>query len=339
MSLTNVPRVSLGRLPTPLHELPNLSAPLAIQRILAKRDDLSGLAMGGNKVRHLEFILHQVKQEGADVVISTAPSQSNFCVQLAAGARRLGMNSVFVLSSAIAHPETQGNLLLQNILGSDVRFFEGALSGDNYRSNIARVMREVADDLREKGRKPVIINFITETSPYLPFSVLGYVEAVEEVRQQLTEQGIVAHYMIAPVSSGITYAGLLLGVKLLGLPLGVIGISSTYRKDMLVDKIVDDCNRTAKFLGVDIAVAPEDVEVYDDYVGEGHGIMTRECEDAIRLVAQTEGIFLDPVYTGKSMAGLIDLVKNGRFKPTDNVVFVHTGGIPALFALHKEIVR
>ncbi len=339
MSLVKLPRISLGLLPTPLHELPNLSASLGSQRIFAKRDDLTGLAMGGNKVRHLEFILPQVKQEGADIIISTAGSQSNFCVQLAAAARRLNMNAAFVLFSGAAHPETQGNLLLQNILASEVRFLEDTPSSDNYQSNIARALNEVADELREKGRKPVIINFVTKMSPYLPLAVSGYIEAAEEIWQQLLKQKIAARYIIVPSASGATYAGLLLGVKLLSLPLKIIGIATYEGKDTLVSKIVDSANQTAKFLGLDMTVAPEEIEVYDDYLGEGYGIMTRECEDAIRLVAQTEGIFLDPIYTGKAMAGLIDLVKKGRFKPTDTVVFIHTGGIPALFAYHKEIAR
>ena len=339
MSLVKLPRIRLGLLPTPLHELPNLSASLAGQRLFAKRDDLTGLAMGGNKTRHLEFILPQVKQEGADVIISTAGSQSNFCVQLAAAARRLNMNAVFIFFSGATHPETQGNLLLQNILASEVRFLNGTLSSDNYQSNIARVLNEVANELRGKGRKPVIINFVTKMSPYLPLAVSGYIEAVEEIWQQLLEQKIDARYIVVASASGATYAGLLLGVKLLRLPIKIIGIAAAEGKDMLMSKIVDSANQTAKFLGLDMAITPGDVEVYDDYLGEGYGIITRECEDAIRLVAQTEGIFLDPVYTGKAMAGLIDLIKKGRFKSTDTIVFIHTGGIPALFAYDKEIAR
>jgi D-cysteine desulfhydrase family pyridoxal phosphate-dependent enzyme len=337
MSLVKLPRIRLGLLPTPLHELPNLSASLAGHRLFAKRDDLIGLAMGGNKTRHFEFILPQVKQEGADVIISTAGSQSNSCVQLAAAARRLNMNAAFVLCSASAHPEMQGNLLLQNILASEVRFFGGALSSDNYQSNIAQVLNEVADELRGKGRKPVIINLVTKMSPYLPLAVSGYIEAVEEIWQQLLEQKIHAHYIVVSCASGATYAGLLLGVKLLRLPIKIIGIAAFESKDMLMSRIVDSGNQTAKFLGLDMAIAPGEVEVYDDYLGERHGIITRECEDAIRLVAQTEGIFLDPVYTGKAMAGLIDLIKKGRFKSTDTIVFIHTGGVPALFAYNKEI--
>lgn len=337
--IEKLPRVKLGFFPTPLTEAKQLSSVLGGPRILLKRDDLTGLAMGGNKTRHLEFILPQVKQEGADVIVSTAGSQSNFCVQLAAAARRLDMNSAFVLFSEAAHPETQGNLLLQNILASEVRFLEGTLSNDNYRANIARALNEVADELREKGRKPVIINFVTEMSPYLPLAVCGYIEAIGEIRQQLMEQKIAAHYIFVPVASGCTYAGLLLGVKLLSLPLKIIGIATSEAKDKLMSKIIDTANQTAKFLGLDMTITPGDVEIYDDYMGEGYGKMTRECEDATRLVAQTEGIFLDPIYTGKTMAGLIDLVKKGRFKPTDTVVFIHTGGIPALFAYNREIAR
>jgi len=249
------------------------------------------------------------------------------------------MNAVFIFFSGAAHPETQGNLLLQNILASEVRFLEGTRSSDNYQSNIARVLNEVADELREKGRKPVIINFVTKMSPYLPLAVSGYIEAVEEIWQQLLEQKIDAQYIVVSSDSGATYAGLLLGVKLLRLPIKIIGISAAESKDRLMSRIVDSANLTAKFLGLDMAITPGDVEVYDDYLGEGYGIITRECEDAIRLVAQTEGIFLDPVYTGNAMAGLIDLIKKGRFKSTDTIVFIHTGGIPALFAYDKEIAR
>ena len=335
MSLTNLPCVSLVSKPTPLHELPNLSARLGGPRILIKREDLTGFALGGNKTRQLEFIMADLKQKGYDAVISTAGSQSNWCLQLAAAARKLNMEAGFVLFSGI-HPEKRGNLLLHHILGSNIRILEGQFRTGHYWANVLQVMDEMADDFRRKGRKPAMVNFLFK-SPYSVLAIASWVDGAEEIWQQLQDKKIDARHIILAQGSGTQPSGLIVGFKLLNAPIEVIGISVSRPYDECIENVVTGANETAKFLEVDVLITPNEVTVYSDYMGEGYGIMTKECIEAIRLVAQTEGIFLDPVYTGKAMAGLIDLIHKGRFTSKDTVLFIQTGGLPALFVYDEAL--
>lgn len=346
MSLINRPRINLGNWPTPLHDLTNLSANLGGPRILIKRDDLAGLAMGGNKARQLEFIMAEIQQKGYDTVISTAGSQSNWCCQLAAAARRLKMEAAFVLFSGV-HPEMQGNLLLHNILGSEIRILDGQLKmvdnrvvrTGNYGTDASRVINEMLGEFRKKGRNPIMIDHTNINDPFIHLGVSGWVEAADEIQQQLHAQKIEAQYLVCAQGSGVTHAGLVLGLKLLKLPLNVIGIAVSRPKDEGVNNVVVAASETAKSHGLDVSVTPKEVIVYDDYIGEGYGVMTEGCRKAIKLLAQTEGIFVDPVYTGKAMAGLIDLIHKGRFTSRETVIFVHTGGIPGLFPYDEELTK
>jgi L-cysteate sulfo-lyase len=338
-AIENLPRVRLGCYPTPLTEARHLSSILGGPRLLIKREDLSGLALGGNKCRRLEFILAEAKRQGADAVISTAGSQSNYCVQVAAAARRLDMKASFVLVSGI-HNEPQGNLLLQTILGSDVEILELTELDEIFVKGgaVAQSMERVADDLRAKGYNPFIIRHdIPDPSAIL--SPVGWVNAADELLTQLRDQNIEAQYVVVANSGGVTQAGLVLGLRYLKANYEVIGISNLRNKDAAAAAVTGHINALSDLLSLGVKVTSDELEIYDSYIGEGYGIPTKECIDAIRLVAQTEGIVLDPVYTAKAMAGLIDLIKEGRFKSTDTIIFIHTGGIPALFAYHKEIVR
>ena len=326
-----LPRIVLGHWPTPLHELPRLSATLGGPRLFIKRDDLTGLALGGNKCRKLEYVLADAQQKGIDTLITSGSSQSNHALQTAAAARRLGMEPYLVLVKGV-HVETQGNLLLQNILNSAVNIVEVADPGEVF-SAMPEKMNELADELRSKGRNPLVIPAGAE----IPLGTAGWVNAAEEIGRQLKEQKIDAQYVVLAHSGGGTQAGLVLGFKQLNLPLTVVGISVIYKKDQAVDEVVTLVNDTAKLLALDAAVTRDEVMVFDDYIGQGYGIPSRECIDAIRLVAQTEGIFLDPVYSGKGMAGLIDLIRKGQFTSQDTVIFIHTGGAPAVFAYHQEL--
>ncbi|GAJ15049.1 unnamed protein product, partial [marine sediment metagenome] len=199
-------------------------------------------------------------------------------------------------------------------------------------------MDRVADDLRAKGYKPFIVRSTLPDISTILASV-GWVNAADELITQLKAQNMDAQYVILAMGSGMTQAGLILGSKYLGANYHVMGISASLSTDAAVAKVTEKVDAVSDFLGLGVKAVPAEVEVNDSYIGEGYGIPTKECIDAIRLVAQTEGIFLDPVYTGKAMAGLIDLVKKGRFKPTDTIIFIHTGGIPALFAYDIEIAR
>jgi len=331
-SIAKLPRVTLGNYPTPLMEARHLSAALGGPRIIIKRDDLTGLALGGNKCRKLEYVLADAQQRGIDTLISTGSSQSNHALQTAAAGRKLGMETYLVLVKGV-HVETQGNLLLHNILNSAVNILDVAEPSEMF-TTLLKKMNELADELRSKGRNPLVIPAGAE----VPLGTAGWVNAAEEIGQQLKEQKIDAQYVVLALGGGGTQAGLVLGFKQLKLPLDVVGISVLYKKkSKAIDEVVTLFSETAKLLAFDVAVTPDEVTVYDDYIGQGYGIITDDCIEAIRLVAQTEGIFLDPVYTGKAMAGLIELIRKGQFTPKDTVVFVHTGGLPAVFAYQQEL--
>lgn len=336
-AIEKLPRIPLGIYPTPLIEARQLSSILGGPQIFIKREDLSGLALGGNKCRKLEFILGEARKRGADVVISTASSQSNFCLQLAAAARKIGMKASFILIKGV-HNEIQGNLLLHNILDSNVEILELTDLRDAFGGIVSEKMDRVAEDLRAKGHRPFIMR---HTIPDIA-AILGavsWVTVADELITQLRNQKIDAQYVIVANGSGGTQAGLQLGSKYLGAKYHVIGMPVLNHKDAAVQAVIKNTDAVSDFLGLGIQMMPDELEIHDAYIGEGYGRPTKEGIDAIRLVAQTEGIFLEPVYTAKAMAGLIDLIKKGRFKSTDTIVFIHTGGIPALFAYHQEVVR
>lgn len=333
MPLVKLPRLRLANLPTPLVGAPRLAATLGGPPIFIKREDLTGLALGGNKARKLEFVLADALQRGIDTLITTGSSQSNFALQLAVAARKLGMEPYLVLFRGV-HPETQGNLLLQDILSSKVSIIETVNPHEGFGETIFRKMNEIADELRGKGHNPLIV----PAGAFMPLGTAGWVDAAEEIWRQLQEQKIDARYLVVATGTGGTQAGLAIGAKELGSPFEVIGVSVLYNSAEAVKRIVNEGNNTAKFLGLKARLDPEEVRVYDEYMGEGYGVITKSCAEAIRLVAQTEGIFLDPVYTGKAMSGVIDLINKGKFGAEDSIVFVHTGGVPALFAYHKELV-
>ena len=331
-AIAKLPRVILGAYPTPLDDCQRLSAALGGPRILIKRDDLTGLALGGNKCRKLEFILGDALKRGIDTVIGTGGSQSNFALQLAAAARKLKMEPYLVLLRD-AHPEKQGNLLLHDILDANVFQVERSEVPDASGPAMVARMNALAEELRQKGKNPLVI----PVGGHTPTAAAGWVNAADETREQLKARKTEAQYFIITNGSTGTQAGLELGVKYLKLPTKVIGISVSRKNPEATKGVVDMANETARLLNMKVSFAPEEVTVYDNYIGEGYGKMTEECRQAIKLVARTEGIFLDPVYTGKTMAGLIDLIKKGKITSKDTVVFFHTGGVAALFAYTKEL--
>lgn len=331
MSIVKLPQVALGHWPTPLHELLHLSDTLGGPRIFVKRDDLTGLALGGNKCRKLEYVLGDAKQRGIDTLITSGSSQSNFALQMAAAARMLEMEPYLLLVKG-AHVETQGNLLLHNILNSVVNILDIVDPGEMF-TTMPKKMNELADELRSQGRNPLVI----PAGASNPLGTAGWVDAAEEIGQQLEDQKIDVQHVLLANGGGGTQAGLVLGFKYLKLPLNVIGISVLNEKTKAINAVVTQVNETAKLLGLNVVVTPEEVTVYDDYVGQGYGIPTKECIEAIKMVAQTEAIFLDPIYTGKAIAGLTDLINRGYLSKKDTVLFIHTGGVAADFAYNEEL--
>ena len=324
------PRLRLASLPTPLDEAPRLSARLGL-RVLLKRDDQTGLALGGNKARKLEFLVAEARALGADVVVTTGGSQSNHARITAAACRRAGLDCHLVLDRGI-HPEQQGNLLLDELLGAHVHW----LDSQDPAEATAR-MEVVAQELRAAGRRPHLI----PRGGSVPAGAIGYAAFVPELLEQLGAMGLEPTHLYLCTGSTGTHSGVLTGLTAVGagmtLPMTLQGISVSRDSAQQSSKVRDLTNRTLETLGLGVRIGQEDVRVDDAYRGPGYGIPTAATMEAIRIVAMDEGVILDPVYTGKGMAGLIDHARSDRLGPDDVVIFLHTGGSPALFAYHQEL--
>ena len=328
MHLTELPRIRLGQLPTPLEEAKRLSDALGGPRIFFKRDDLTGIGLGGNKVRKLEFIIGKALEEGADTLVVCGGFQSNMARVSAAMANRVGMKVELVLGGLPGEPRPPiANLLLDHLLGAEIR-----LVNTVPRWEFGEFLHEVAEELRSEGRRP----FVLEPGGSSPEGMAGYFSATLEMARQFSEQGIEPSRIFVAVGSGSTFGGLALGAMHVNPSFEVVGISVSRMSDYLSEKIPQLTTDANELLGLDKGVRGEDLTTYDQYIGEGYGALTDGACEAIRLVAQTEGVFLDPVYTGKCMAGLVDLVRKGIVGKDETVVFIHTGGSPALFAYEKD---
>ena len=321
MQFTGFPRVRLAHLPTPLEEMKNFSKALDGPRLFVKRDDSTGLGFGGNKIRKLEFLMGEALERKADTVITTGGVQSNHARQTAAAAKKLGMEAILLLRGEQPE-EGKGNLLLDRILGAQVRFVQASDFLE-----VDQAAYELGSELEASGKRPYVIPLGGST----PTGSLGYAAAALEIVGQIQEMGLRVDTVVVANGSAGTQAGLVLGFKALNSGILVIGISVSRSRDALSAQVLDLGNRTAEKLGVEIRLDPEDVVVYQDYVGAGYAIPTKEGVAAIKLLARTEGLFLDPVYTSKAMAGLIDLIGKGVLKKEQNVLFMHTGGSPGLF--------
>lgn len=328
--ISRVPRVPLGCYPTPLVEAKGLSRALGGPRILIKRDDLSGLALGGNKCRQIEFLMGYAREKGFDTILYgrgyKKKNQSNYAVQLIAAGKKTGIGiRICMRGDPPSSMETSGNDLLQAIMAPEVSWLGDSETHDDF---VSMVLRE-ADRLREEGRSPYIMQTIYRNQT--PIERIGWVNAAGEIDEQLKALNIDADYLVIAHSQGGTQSGLVVGAKYLKATFKVIGISVKFPRDKQILELDRMTNETANYLGLGIQFAENEMIVYDEYIGNDYDSITPGSVEAIQLVAQTEGIFLDPVYTGKSMAGLIDLIRKGRLTSKETVVFVHTGGTPAIF--------
>jgi L-cysteate sulfo-lyase len=319
MRFDDIPRVKLAALPTPLEPLKNLSKKLGGPQLFLKRDDMTGLATGGNKTRILEFILGDAMSLGADIIVTGANPQSNFVRQTTAATRKLGLDLVLVISDEKPQ-EVNGNLLLTMIMGAEIRFVGG------HEADLGPKMEKVAQELRESGRNPYVIHKFGS----VPKGAVAYVNAFMELESQIKQQGLGVNKVVVSSAAG-TYGGLCLGAMAAKSDIEITGIAISERSDNWEQTLTDLINGTSAHLGLDIEFGPDDINVNIDYIGDGYAIPTEGMVEAIKLVAQTEGVLLDPIYTGKGMAGLIDLIKKGVFTRDDKVVFWHTGGVPSLF--------
>lgn len=337
------PRVELIHRPTPLRKLARLTEKLGGPEIFIKRDDLTGLAFGGNKSRKLELIVGDMIKKKADAVITWASTQSNWCMQTAAAARKFGIQPTLVLfRTTDLSPEIDGNLLLDVILGADIRIREDAEKGKGVKAAQAFVvMEEIAQEVRSRGLKPYLVavgGSLVGGDMDRPLGAVSYVEAFAEMIDQAATEGFTPDHVVHSTGSGGTQAGLVVGAKALTDNCRVLGISVSEPKGPFsedVQKIAVECDEA---LDLGLGIGPADVIVNDEYLGSGYGAVGRDVADVIRLIFQSEGIVLDPVYTAKAMAGLVDLVKKGVFKKSDRIVFYHTGGTPALFPYRRELL-
>ena len=330
MLLSRFPRVELAHLPTPLETLPNLSAHLDGPEIYVKRDDCTGLAGGGNKTRKLEFAIAHALEQGADTIVTVGALQSNHVRQTAAAARTLGLGCEILLEHRIADPSeayrNSGNVLLDRIFGANIHEYPAGTDFDTASS-------EIIDAVRASGRKPYFIPGGASNH----IGALGYVNFIIELLGQANARGLVIDHIVTATGSAGTQAGLIAGLRAMHSNIPLLGISVQYPKEQQEEKVYEIAVATAEYIGAPDCVARNDIVVNSDYIGEAYGIPTPEMNEAVMLVARLEGLLLDPVYTGKTMAGLIDLIGRGEFKDTENVLFLHTGGTAALFAYVDQL--
>lgn len=325
MQTGGVPRVRFANTPTPLQEAENLTEAIGGPRILIKRDDLTGLAFGGNKTRILEFVMGDAAAKEADVILANAGWHSNWCSQVAAAAKRLGMDVILFKEAAedgYDPEEYDGNQLLHFLLGADIRAFSS-------RDRVLKAKEEALKALKDEGRNPYDAN----ESPY---ACVGYADCIMEVVYQANRMGVKIDYIVHASGSGMTQSGLILGSLALNSNIKVLGVNITPTKD-LQEKIARRVNAGAELLGLNIGVSGRDILLNNDYLAGGYGIIDKRVVEAMELLARTEGIFVDPVYSAKALAGLIDLSEEGYFSKDDVVIFLHTGGVAGIFPYRGTI--
>jgi len=325
MNLDVLPRVPLGFFPTPLEDLPRLSAALGGPRILVKRDDQTGLAGGGNKTRKLEFSVGEAIRQGADTLITMGGVQSNHCRQTAAAAARTGLRCVLVLRGN-PPPAWNGNLLLDSLAGARVVF-----SGTRSREDVAA---ETVEKERVAGHRP----FLIPVGASDEIGSVGYVPAIGELAEQLRTQGVHADRIVVASSSFGTQAGMVVGARAIGFEPAITAIAIDSSALQLQESVAELAGKVAARLGLALKFHPGEIEGYDGYLGGGYAVMGDPEREAIELAGRTEGLLLDPVYTGRAMAGLIDLVRTGVFGKDETIVFWHTGGSAALFAYAEQLM-
>jgi L-cysteate sulfo-lyase len=323
--------VQLAHLPTPLELMPRLSEHFGGPDIYVKRDDCTGLGTGGNKTRKLEFVMADAVANTADVVVTQGAVQSNHVRQTAAAARKLGMDCEVVFENRVAEPSdaylNSGNVLLDRIFGANLRDVEKGTDMD-------AAMQDVAEELRGKGRTPYIIPGGASNR----IGALGYVGCALELISQANERGIVFDHVLHATGSAGTQAGLVTGLKATHANIPLTGIGVNAPRDVQEEKVYQLAIETAEYVGAPGIVQREDVVANCDYVGKGYGIPTKAMNDAIMLAARLEGLLFDPVYSGKGLAGMFDLIEKGHFNDARNIVFIHTGGVAGLFAYADQLV-
>ncbi|MDH3339253.1 MAG: D-cysteine desulfhydrase [Gammaproteobacteria bacterium] len=329
MPLADFPRVPLAHLPTPLEHLPRLSKHLGGPGIYVKRDDCTGLATGGNKTRKLEFSMAEALQRGADTIVTVGAVQSNHVRQTAAAACKLGLKCEVLLEHRVVDPSeyysNSGNVLLDRIFGANLREYPGGTDFDE-------AMSDVAAEVTANGGKPYLIPGGASN----PVGALGYVNCAMELLQQLDERDLDIGHIVTATGSAGTQGGLIVGLKAMKSAIPLLGIGVNAPTEEQEQKVYELACETAEYIGKPGIVAREDVVANCDYVGEGYGIRTEGMNEAVLMLARLEGLLFDPVYSGKALAGMINLIRTGSLGSGD-IVFLHTGGAAALFAYADQL--
>jgi D-cysteine desulfhydrase len=325
MHLAKFPRRRYTPGPTPIEFLPRLTEALGGPRIFMKRDDLTGLASGGNKTRKLEFLVADALAQGCDTLVTVGAVQSNHCRLTLAAAAREGLKCRLVLEQRVAgsyDAKASGNNFLFGLMGAE------AITVVDAGADLGAAMASVADEVAAAGGRAYMI----PGGGSNPLGSLGYVACFEEIMGQTFESGLSLDHLVCASGSAGTHAGLLAGAHGVCANLPITGVNVRRPRAEQEANVHDLAMRTAAFAGVAAPLPREAVTCLDEWVGPGYSLPSEEMVEAVKLTAQLEGVLLDPVYTGKAMAGLIGLVRRGAFKPEENVLFLHTGGSPALYA-------
>lgn len=324
MDLSKFPRLRCGHWPTPLERMPRLSMHLGGPELWVKRDDCTGLSTGGNKTRKLEFLIADALKQDADVIITQGATQSNHARQTAALCAKLGIECKILLEDRTGYEnfdyKLNGNVLLDRLHGATVSQRPGG-------ADMQAEMQALAEDLKKQGRRPYVI----PGGGSNPIGALGYVNAALELTAQINEMSVGATHLVLATGSSGTHAGLIAGLSILNSPLKVVGFGVRAPKEKQEQMVFDLACKTATLLGYEGIIQRQSVFADCNYVGPGYGMPTPEMVEAVTLLAQTEGLLFDPVYTGKGLAGMIDWIRKGKLTSEDKVIFLHTGGSAALF--------
>lgn len=330
MDLSNHPRVKLTNLPTPIEYLPRLTEHLGGPKIYVKRDDCTGLAMGGNKARKLEFLLGDALKKNADTIVTHGTSQSNHTRLVAAAASKLGLKCEMILEHRVDISDDaylkSGNVFLNQFFDVDIRYLAAGIT-------IEFELEKTAQDVIERGDKPYVITRGGST----PVGTFGYVAAAHELTQQFTDQNLKFDHILHATASGGTQAGLVIGLAAAASKIKLLGLCANLPKEAQEERVYSLAIETMERLDCDFKIARKDVVVNSDYVGKAYGLPTMKMNEALLLLARLEGLLFDPVYSGKALAGMIDLIKQGRFNKGDSILFIHTGGEPGLFAYQNQL--
>jgi 1-aminocyclopropane-1-carboxylate deaminase/D-cysteine desulfhydrase-like pyridoxal-dependent ACC family enzyme len=327
--VARLPRVDLAHLPTPLEEAPRFGERLEGVRIFIKRDDCTGLLFGGNKTRHNEFLLADALRQGADMIVWGAGVQSNNCRQTAAACAKLGLECRLYLTRANHDADIQGNLLLDYLVGAKVEIVDLPM-GPEMNTLLARK----SEEFRAAGHRP----YFWDPKPGRPIAAVSYLLCMAEIVEEIRSQGLKPSAIYIS-SAGGTGAGMALGRVVLGLSCPVRSICPIRWPWNVREDLAEVANQTATLLGLPHRLTAEDIDACEDYIGTAYGTITPEGWEAMDLLARTEGILLDPVYTAKAMAALIHDIRDHRLKSGQTAIFVHTGGTPAIFAYRDELMR